>query len=255
MKLIENKNNKLSFLIEDSNETLINSIRRSVLEIPILAIDEVELIKNDSALFDEIIAHRLGLVPLKNENLDLKEECSCKGKGCSKCSVSFKLEATGSGVVYSSQLKGKAEIIFDQIPITYLEKNQELKLNATATLGRGISHAKYTPGLVYFRPLVSLSFNKDCALCDSCVNSCPLNLLSCDGKKIIFNDAEKCDACESCIEACKKEGKDCIELKTSDKDFIFITESWGQISCKEIFTKAIEVLNKNLKNFSKKLGN
>ena len=50
-----------------ANESLINAMRRSIREIPTLAIDEVEIIKNDSALYDEFLAHRIGLVPLKNE--------------------------------------------------------------------------------------------------------------------------------------------------------------------------------------------
>ena len=49
----------------DMPVSLANAIRRSVLEIPIMAIDNVEISKNDSALYDEIIAHRLGLIPIK----------------------------------------------------------------------------------------------------------------------------------------------------------------------------------------------
>jgi len=254
MEILENTANKLSFLIEDTDETIMNAIRRSIQEIPILAIDEVEFINNDSALFDEIIAHRLGLIPLKQENLEERDECSCKGKGCSKCTISLKLEAKGPGTVYSSQLKGKAKVIYGAMPITFLEKNQELKLNATATLGKGIEHAKFSSGLVYFRHLVTLDIKKECDACEACVKACPLNILSVDNKKIKVVDIKKCDACEACVEACKKEGKDCINLKTSNKDFIFTIESWGQITPKEIFIGAIETLEKNLKIFSKKMG-
>ncbi len=48
---------------------LANALRRSVDEIPVLAINEVDIYKNDSALYDEIIAHRLGLIVLKNQKL------------------------------------------------------------------------------------------------------------------------------------------------------------------------------------------
>ena len=58
--------NKISFKT-DIEIDLANAIRRSVLEIPTMAIDEVEIIKNDSALYDEIIAHRIGLIPIKTE--------------------------------------------------------------------------------------------------------------------------------------------------------------------------------------------
>ena len=74
--------------IEDS---LINSIRRYVGQIQLAAIDEVEIIKNDSPLYDETLAHRLGLVPLKQSS---KKE----GK--------LKLSSQEKGMVYSGSLKG-----------------------------------------------------------------------------------------------------------------------------------------------------
>ena len=64
IKIISKDKEKLAFKT-DMNETLANAIRRSVFEIPMLSIEEVEFMKNDSALYDEVIAHRLGLLPLK----------------------------------------------------------------------------------------------------------------------------------------------------------------------------------------------
>ncbi len=95
IKIISKNEEKVSF-VTDMSETLANAIRRSVLEIPILAIDEVEFFKNDSALYDEILAHRLGLIPLVTEKtFTEREKCSCKGKGCSKCSVDLKIKIKG----------------------------------------------------------------------------------------------------------------------------------------------------------------
>ena len=63
---------------------------------PAMAIEDVIIIDNTSVLYDEIVAHRLGLIPLKTD-LDayvLPEECDCKSElGCSKCRASFTLEA------------------------------------------------------------------------------------------------------------------------------------------------------------------
>ena len=68
MEMKENTSKKITF-ISDLNISLANAIRRSVNEIPILAIDEVDIYKNDSALYDEIVAQRLGLTVLKNQKL------------------------------------------------------------------------------------------------------------------------------------------------------------------------------------------
>jgi len=94
IKIKNKQENKLE-LATDIPVSLMNAIRRSVNYIPTLAVETLEISKNDSALYDEIIAHRMGLVPLKNEGLRLPEECDCKGKGCGKCTVKFKLKAKG----------------------------------------------------------------------------------------------------------------------------------------------------------------
>lgn len=64
METIESTKNKIIFSAE-IEESLANAIRRYVHEIPVLAIDEVEIHQNGSPLYDETLAHRIGLVPLK----------------------------------------------------------------------------------------------------------------------------------------------------------------------------------------------
>ena len=62
-------------------------------EVPTMAIEDVEFRKNNSILYDEMLAHRLGLVVLKTDlkSYDLLEECTCKGKGCNLVSAAIKL--------------------------------------------------------------------------------------------------------------------------------------------------------------------
>lgn len=252
IKLISKSKDKMSF-VSDMSETLANAIRRSVLEIPILAIDEVEFFKNDSALYDEIIAHRLGLIPIVTEKtFTEREKCSCKGKGCFKCSVDLRIKVSGPCTAYSKDLKGKAKVVYDKIPITLLEKDQELELVARAKLGKGIEHSKFSPGLVYYRNLAKIKVDRDCDECLKCVEACPQKILSMKGKKEEVKEIYKCDLCEACVEACKQHGKNAIKIE-KDENIIFFIESWGQIEAKEIFTKAIETLESNLKELSKKI--
>lgn len=255
IKVLNKKEGKISFLVRGIDTSIANSLRRSIQEIPTLAIDEVEFIKNDSALFDEIIAHRLGLLPLKTEKvITAREECSCKGKGCSKCTIALKLKIKGPCTVYASDFKGKDLIVYKKMPIVMLSKDQELELNAYAKMGTGKKHTKFSPGLVYFKPLAEIKFSKECDFCNECVKTCPLNLLSAESRAISFNNIEECDLCEACVEACRKHGKNAISLIASKEDFIFVIESWGQLSVKEIFVESCKIIEKNLKELDKKLS-
>ena len=251
MNLIKKTKEKIVFSAE-TNESMANAIRRSVNEIPILAIDEIEFHKNDSALYDEILAHRLGLIPLKMEkSLTSMEKCSCKGKGCNKCTIQLKLAAKGACTVYSKSLKGGAEAVYDKIPIVLLTEGQELELVARARLGKGIEHVKFSPGIIYYRNKAKIEIDKDCDLCEDCVKACPAKILSKD-KKITTKDDYMCDSCEACVEACKKHGKECIKISPSG-EILFFIESFGQIDAKEIFEEAIDSLNKNLEQLNKEL--
>ena len=251
MELIKKTKEKIVFSAE-TNESMANAIRRSVNEIPILAVDEIEFFKNDSALYDEIIAHRIGLIPLKMEKSVVSmEKCSCKEKGCSKCTVQLKLSAKGPCTVYSKSLKGGAEIVYDKMPIVLLTDGQEIELVAKARLGKGIEHVKFAPGIIYYRNRAKIEISKDCDLCEECIKVCPAKILSKD-KKISVKDEYMCDLCEACVEAGKKQGKECIKISPSG-EILFFVESFGQIDAKEIFEEAVSTLNKNLDQLNKEL--
>lgn len=250
IKLISKDKEKISF-ITDMSESLANAIRRSALEIPILAVDEVEIFKNDSALFDEILAHRIGLTPLMTEKTFKEiEKCSCKGKGCSKCSVDLKIKVKGPCVVYSKELKGKVEPIYDKIPLVVLNEEQELELVARARLGKGTEHIKFSPGLVYYRNLAKISVDKNCDDCKACIEACPQKILKIEKNKAEIKEIYRCDLCEACVEACKKHEKNAIKIE-KDKELAFFIESWGQIKAEEIFMGATEQLLDNLKELEK----
>lgn len=247
---------KLMFLIKGINATLANTLRRTAEEVPILAIDIVEFVRNDSVLYDEVLAHRLGLLPLNmDKTFTPIEECTCKGKGCAKCTASLSLKAIGPCTVYAKDLKGKFKPVYGGMPLVVLQKGHEVELIAEARLGKGKTHTKFSPGLVYYRQYPLLDF-KECDLCGACIDVCSQKILSFDEgkKKVKVSDILKCDLCGACAEACKAKGKDAIKISPSEEDFIFIIESWGQLSPREIFIESIKALNKNLKQLSAQIS-
>ena len=104
----------MSFLIRGVSPSFVNSIRRAILEeVPTMAIEDVEIRKNSSILYDEMVAHRLGLIPLKTDlkSYNIREECQCKGEGCARCQVILTLKPSSAGYVYAQELKSKDESI------------------------------------------------------------------------------------------------------------------------------------------------
>lgn len=239
MILMNKKDNQLTFSVK-IDESLANAVRRYVDQIPILAIDEVEISKNDSPLYDETISHRIGLIPLKmdktvNENTTEQIALSSKKEG----------------FVYSEEMKGKIEPAFNKIPITVLKKGQELEIVATAKVGKGSAHSKFSPGLIFYRNLIKIKVDKDCP--KEIINICPQEIFRADNGKVSVVDENKCDMCASCVELCKKMGKNSIELSPTG-ELVITIESFGQISTEDIFKKSIETLKKDLKEVSKKIS-
>ena len=218
--------------IEDS---LINSIRRYVGQIQIAAIDEVEISKNDSPLYDETVAHRLGLIPLKQNG---KKE----GK--------LKLVSHNKGFVYSGSLKGDFEVVYDKMPITLLSEEQEIEISASIKMGKGQEHAKFSPGIMNYRQVSEIYVDKEIA--EKLKNTFPNVETKQKGDKILIVDNKEKEIADICEGFAEKTGKK-IEMKPTG-ELIISLESFGQIDAKSIFTKSIEALKKDLELVAKKLS-
>jgi len=88
---------KIVFTLDNCDLSYANALRRVMIsEVPTIAIDTVDMIENTSVLFDEFIAHRLGLIPLQSTDASkmiYPRDCQCEGR-CSQCTVTFRLRAT-----------------------------------------------------------------------------------------------------------------------------------------------------------------
>ncbi|WP_010479016.1 DNA-directed RNA polymerase subunit D [Thermococcus zilligii] len=160
-EILEKREDSLKFILRGVDVAFANALRRTILaEVPTFAVDEVEFFENDSALFDEIIAHRLAMIPLTTpytrfslDSLELDDY-----------TVTLSLQAEGPGVVYSGDLKSDDPEIKPanpNIPIVKLAEGQKLALNAYARLGRGKDHAKWQPGFVYYKYLTRIHVSKE----------------------------------------------------------------------------------------------
>lgn len=235
MKKIEKSKNQIAFTTE-MEDSLANAIRRYVLHIPVMAIDDVELSRNDSALYDETIAHRLGLIPLDSEG-------SVNEKSEGKIDLDVKKE----GIVYSNELKGNVKVVYDNIPITTLSKGQELKVTCFVKTGIGKEHAKFSPGLMFFREVSEIELDKE--LYNEIKKVVPEKEIKEKGSKIIVIDNGKKEFADVCEGISKKANK---KFDTKPNGELVITvESFGQMSPENVFKKSISALKKDLSTFQK----
>jgi len=254
LKLLNKKENKITFLAKGINASLANAVRRSIMEeVPVMAIEEVTFVKNTSALYDEIIAHRLGLTPLSTDlkGYNLIEDCKCKGKGCMRCQLKFVLEAKGPCVVYAENLKSKDSKIrpvYPKMPIVKLLKGQTLQIEAIARLGKGKQHAKFSPALVYYRSVADIKVSNVSNSPEEIAKICPKNVFKVENKKLKVVDELACDLCLACVEKDKN-----IQVQDKKDEFIFTIESWGQLDSKKIVDEAISQFNSKLKELVKKV--
>ena len=233
MKLIEKKEDHVTFTAE-IDESLANAIRRYVHQIPVLAVDEVEFLKNDSALYDETIAHRLGFIPIKIS----------KDKKDLKISLSAKKE----GMVYSKELKG-AKIVYEDMPITFLDKGQELEMKVTTKMGSGAEHSKFLPGLIFYRIVAEIILDKEFK--DELKNNFPEHEIKERGNKIVVLDNKKQEILDLCESICSKKGKT-PEINFKN-ELVINLESFGQIDVNEIFKKSVEELKRDLQKVLKEM--
>lgn len=151
VSVLEKNKMEMKFSVEGAKPSFASALRRVMIsEVPTMAIETVDFKKNDSALNDEIIANRLGLVPLTFDQ-DAYELPPKEGKLTSKNSVKFVLKKKGPGMVYSGDLKTNdkdVKPVYDKIPIVELFENQELRFEATAILGIGREHVKWQGAVV-----------------------------------------------------------------------------------------------------------
>jgi DNA-directed RNA polymerase subunit D len=246
MKLKTGKetDNVLAFTLEDSNAAFANALRRALMsEVPVMAIDEVEIFENTTSVFDEYIAHRMGMIPLTTDLKSYKLPSECCGGNCARCSVAMSLEADGPDTVYSKSIKSKdkeVKPVEPKIPIMKLAKGERLRLDAKAVLGLGKQHAKFQGCYATYKMLPVVGIGKNCDGCGACVKACPRSVLEKSGKSVKVKDIEACIECGECVIACGE--KKAVKVSHDDTNFLFRLESFGNLGPKALLKKGLEAL-------------
>ncbi len=258
---------RMSFIVDGIDVETANALRRIMLtEVPAMAIHEVMFIENSSPLYDEIIAHRLGLIPLTTDldSFVLSEQCTCEGAGCQKCQVEVQCSVAAKDAnrnVYTSDLVSsdpKIKPVSDKILITKMSKGSKLLFEAYARLGLGKDHAKYQAATkVTYKYYPEIKINqamlKDYKFKgdnenDPLVKMCPRKIFKWEKNELVVTDLLKCNLCGVCMTA-PEMPKGAVIVKHVEGKYIFFIESSGSMPPERILTEGIKIFQEKVKRF------
>ncbi len=243
------------FVLSGATPAFANTLRRAMIsEVPTLAIEDVRIYDNTSVLFDEMLAHRLGLIPLKTDlkRYALKSECTCEEGACPVCTATYTLSVEGPRTVTSSDLIPQdpdAAPAEENIPIIELARDQKIVLEAHAIVNTGKEHAKWQPTVICgFKNYPVIVIDEICDGCGMCTDECPRGVLEAQrGKvRVVEGRLELCSMCRLCEKACLAGGigeEPAIHVEADESRFIFVVESDGSMPVSEIIERALQYIH------------
>jgi len=265
VQILEKNEDSMRFIVDGITASFANTLRRIILsEVPCMAIDDIMIIENDSVLHDEILALRLGLIPLKTDldSYNLPEECSCQSElGCQLCRAVLILDVEAKEdrrIVYSKDLVPEdpnVAPVSDKIPIVKLAPGQRIRLEAYAKLGRGKDHAKWQPvsACIYkYMPEIKIDSER-CDSCGDCVDICSKKVLEESEGKIVVANLLECTLCKDCVKVCQKDPP-AINVEGNQNSFIFYVESTGVLPVERILNEAFKIYEKKCSDFLDQLS-
>jgi DNA-directed RNA polymerase subunit D len=240
-------------VIEGVNPYFVNALRRTLLsEVPKLAIDKVTFYDNTSALFDEILAHRIGLIPIPTDPSTLNRVGEVDAEGKPVYVVRYTLTKEGPATVYSGDFECEDKSfapVDPKIPVVDLLAGQRLILEAEAVLGQGTQHAKWqvcsAVGYKYF-PTATIDHRKiKPEQAKEAVAKTPAGILGIDGGKLVILQPDEVNRADEAEKICG----DGFKLEYDDRKFLFKFETDGSLKAEDALMKALDILKERFSKF------
>ncbi|UAL08025.1 MAG: DNA-directed RNA polymerase subunit D [Candidatus Methanogranum gryphiswaldense] len=268
IEILEMAERKGKFILKNSSPAMANALRRTMLsDIPKMAIDKVEFhlgpimvddkeYESVTPLFDEIIAHRLGMIPVPTdyELFTYQDKCVCGGDGCPSCTLMYSLNKIGPCTVLSGDMvplgNPDLKVKDENIPIVELTDGQAVLIYATAVMGTCNKHVKWQAAFgVGYKYLPVISINSEKANDPDVLNvikHCPRHVFGEKNKKLVVVNPHACSLCDTC----KEITNGAVHVKGDDKNFLFTFETDGSLTAKQVLEKAVEILSEEAKELA-----
>lgn len=267
--------------------SIANAFRRIMLsEVPSMAIEKVYMYNNTSIIQDEVLAHRLGLIPLKadprlfeyksddvndegtdQDTLEFKLKVKCSRRKDAKDTSCFDTLYENHNV-YSGQMKwipkGKQATMFresdvgpvhDKILISKMRPGHEFDIKLLAVKGVGKDHAKFSPvSTATYRLLPDIRMTRevsgeDAVLLQSCFSP---GVIGIDQQNKAFIKDARYDTCSRNVYRYPHLA-DSVEMSRIRDHFIMTVESVGAYQPQDIFLEAVKLLKKKCRTFINEL--
>ncbi|XP_033126535.1 DNA-directed RNA polymerases I and III subunit RPAC1-like, partial [Anneissia japonica] len=290
--VIDLTEDKMEFDMVGVDAAIANAFRRILLaEVPTMAIEKVFIYNNTSLIQDEVMAHRLGLIPIKADPRLFEYQQEGDDQGTPEDTIEFHLkikstrnpnapkDATDPEELYrnckvlSKHLKwiprgNQAELygpnafkpVDDAILIAKLRPGQEIDIKMHCVKGIGKDHAKFSPvATASYRLLPDISLNCDVTgeLAErlvQCFSRGVMELKEIDGVKHAVVVNPRSDTCSR--EVFRHEDlKDLVKLTRIRDHYIFSVETTGALPPNVLVSEAVKVLMSKCKQFLSELDN
>lgn len=244
--------------------SMANAIRRVMIsEVPTVAIDKVHLWQNTGVIQDEILCHRLGLIPIWVPDIDSVETAKEEGDDFDiSGAIKFKLHVKcpmdhpkGQSLhVYSGDLKFEAQSktqqdfakaprpVHPDILIAKLRPGHEIECELFCLKGTGKIHAKWSPvctASYRLMPDITILQPQTGEAGRHLVQLCPKSVFDMEDNAAVVKRPRDCSACRRCIEEIPQ---GIVELAKVKDHFIFSVESSGCMPAAEVFARALGIL-------------
>ncbi|XP_034833707.1 DNA-directed RNA polymerases I and III subunit RPAC1 [Maniola hyperantus] len=292
--IVRMDNSEMEFDLIGIQPAFANAFRRLMLsEVPSMAIEKVMIKNNTSIIQDEVLAHRLGLIPLKADprlfeyraddatelfDTDYAEEFSTLEYTLKiKCTTnksqpkdSFRAEDLYENhSVYSSSIKwhpigNQASVhketdvgpVHSDILISKMRPGHELDLHLVAVKGIGKDHAKFSPvATASYRLLPEITLTREVSGSEATL------LQSCFSPCVIGIDSDgRAFVRDARYDSCSRNVyrydciKDAVVLSRIRDHFIFNVESVGAMLPNVIFVEAVKILRDKCKSLLDELN-
>ena len=261
---------------KDVNYSFVNSVRRSLVSmVPCLALHEIDFhmgslgsyvdeesgdereYESISAMFNEIVAHRIGMLPIPTDEKTIEAFGDSIGDESKQPDIMYSLHKQGPCTVYSGDLEpvsGDSSLVIPEtnVPIVKLAEGQAILVYAKAKMGNAQKHTKWQCAVAprfYQAPTITVSSGKGSKAIFDILDKKDFKK---KGKSHVIDNPVKAHAALSKLEQLwnDKEAKESMEVTTKKDHFIFEFETNGAMKASLALEQALKALDRHCNEFA-----